>query len=399
MPAMGVRDWLFGSDLDSDELERGVLEDTIAAAIAQRASTFTLEEALALPPIARAVDIIVSLGSSFAAQEYTAGSSSPDQPRVIRRPDPFRSRQEWQSQVLWELVTEGEAFLLLGSWLEGYPSHAIVLPAGEVLVQHDSRRFLPTYTWRGRQLRHGVDIYHVSINRRAGQLHGRSVLKRALTYLGILAAAEEYAASSFASGGVPSTVLKVAGKLTRAEALELRQQWAESRRNATITGEPAVAGSGVDVIFPDVDPQRMQLTEARSQGATSVARLMGIPGPLLLAETSGASVTYSNVDAIADQVVKLTILPLYLAPVEAALSDLVPRTKAVRFPLGELTRADVSTRFNVYAQALGLGVLSVAEVRGLEGWPAAAAIDSPTYDPTPSISSDMSLVAQEVPAA
>jgi HK97 family phage portal protein len=376
--------------------QRGSLEDSIAAAIAARASTFSLAEALALPAIGRAVELLTSLGAGFAALEYTAGVASEYQPRIIRRPDPFRSRQEWQAQVLWELVTEGEAFLRLGSWLEGYPGHAIVLPHDEVQVSWDDRRFLPTYSWRGEELVHGRDIYHVAINRRAGQLHGSSVLRRSLHYLGILAAAEEFAASSFGSGGVPSTVLKVATKMTKAEAQALRTQWAESRRDATLGGEPAVAGYGIDPIFPDVDPQRMQLTEARSQGATTVARMMGVPGPLLLAETSGSSVNYSNVDAIADQVVKLTILPLYLAPVESALSDLVPRTKAVRYALSELTRADVSTRFAVYAQAITSGILTAPEARAFEGWPAAGPAAAQLYEPVPSLAQDGSLV--EVPA-
>ena len=402
---MNILDWLKGHDLQTtttdQPLQRGAIDDAIAAAVSQRQADFTMADALALPPIARAVDLIVSVGSTFQPVEYASGTASANQPRFVRRPDPFRSKQEFIAQTLLELVEEGEWFWLLGEWLDGYPSHAMVLPTDEVDVRWDDRRFLPVYTWRGRTLVHGKDIYHGAINRRAGELHGRSVLKSALPYLAVIDAAEAYAASSFGSGGVPSTVLKTMANLTKDEADKLKKQWAASRQASTLTGEPAIASGGIDPVFPDIDPMKMQLNEARSYGAVTVARLMGIPGPLLLAETQGSSITYQNVDAVVNLLTKVTILPRYLSPIEAALADLVPRTKTVRFNLMELVRADIGVRAGVYKELIDAGVLLPEEARAFEGWPLTPPPinDTPMFDPTPAGATDASLMSKsEVPS-
>jgi HK97 family phage portal protein len=387
--------------VDEPVLERGAIEDAIVAAIRQRQSSFTLAEAVALPPLARAIDLITTIGATFSPVEYTGGTASVEQPRFLRQPDPYRTRVEWLSMVLLELVEEAECYLLLGESIEGYPSHALVLPHDEVGVDWDSRRFQPVYEWRGRTLVHGTDIWHLALNRRAGQLHGRSIIREALPYLATVAAAEEFAALSFGSGGIPTTVLRVATKMTEDEAKRLKAQWASSRADSARTGEPAVLSGGIEAIFPDRDPETMQLAESRSAGAAIVARLMGIPGPLLLAETSGASITYTNVDTVVNLLAKMTVVPKYLGPIEAMFSALVPRTKAVRFSLAELNRADVATRFNVYAQAISSGVMLPEEVRAFEGYPPTPPPinRTPTYDPAPNVTSDTSLVTlAEVPA-
>jgi HK97 family phage portal protein len=398
-----IFDWLFPSDpgsFERAEVVTGPIEDAIAAAIRDRAASFLLRDALALPPVARGIDLITTIGASFAPIEYTDGAASPIQPRFIRQPDPFRTRQDWLSMLLLELVTEAEAFLLLGEWLEGYPSHAIVLPHDEVGIGWDDRRFQPVYEWRGRTLVHGQDIWHVAINRRPGELHGRSVLRDALPYLATVAAAEEFAALSFGSGGVPTTVLRVANRMTQDEAKALKASWANSRADSALTGEPAVLSGGIEAVFPDRDPQSMQLQEARGYGATVVARLLGIPAPLLLAETSGASITYANVAAVVALLAKMTIVPKYLGPVEAALSAIVPRTKAVRFSLSELLRADVATRYSVYGQAITSGIMSAEEIRALEGMAPTPPTRQPAYDPAPNVVTDATIVAKsEVPVA
>lgn len=384
-----------------DLLQRGQIEELIALAVSERQATFTMADALAMPPVARAVDLIASLGSSFGLIEYTGGTASSEQPRIVRRPDPFRTRQEYLSMLLLDIVTEGESYVLTGSRREGYPEYAMVIPHDEVEVEPDRRQFLPTYAWRGRRLILGQDILHLAINRRAGELHGHSVLRAALPYLATIDAAEAYAAASFGSGGVPQTVLEVVNKMTEDEAKKLKLAWATSRASSTITGEPAVISGGIKATFPGVNPQDMQLQAARSYGATTVARLLGIPAPLLHVETSGATITYTNELAAIDSFVKATLAPRYLAVIEQAMADLVPRTKTVRFNFNELLRADIATRATVYQTLIAAGVMTTEEARLSEGYPPAPPpINRFTqYEPTPALESDSSVIpASEVPA-
>jgi hypothetical protein len=77
----------------------------------------------------------------------------------------------------------------------------------------------------------------------------------------------------------------------------------------------------------------------------------------------------------------VTVQPLYIAPLEAALSDLLPRTSAVRFELGELNRLDVRGRLEAYQLAVGLGILEPEAIARMEGFSANRA---PTaFSPTP----------------
>jgi phage portal protein BeeE len=112
------------------------------------------------------------------------------------------------------------------------------------------------------------------------------------------------------------------------------------------------------------------MAQTRASAATEVARLLGIPAPLLLVETSGSTITYQNSQAALTQLYRETLAPTYLDPIQLAWSDLTPRTQSVRFDLRELLAADVVTRSQVEQAYIAMGVLDPTEVRVLEGWPA-----------------------------
>jgi phage portal protein BeeE len=221
----------------------------------------------------------------------------------------------------------------------------------------------------------------------AGEPHGHGPLSRSLDMLYPVWEAEQFAASFFTSGGIPEVVLKTAQELSHDEAEDLKRLWIGAV-NTTIR----VAASGIEPQFPGVDPQRAQLQEARSFGATVAATIFGIPAALLHVQTSGATITYTNPAGAVEEMVKATIAPRYLAPIEAAWSQLLASTRSVRFDLADMQRADIAARFDLYQKALGnqnLGVMpwmTVDEVRANEGWgplPAGTSDIAHQFDPVP----------------
>jgi HK97 family phage portal protein len=365
------------------EAEYDAFVETLYDLIEARQTGFTLTQALKLPPVIRGVQLIAGVGSSMLPLVYARGSAMPAQPRIVRKPDPFGTRYQFLYQTLEALVADqyGEAFWLLTDHDEaGYPQAAMVLPNGEVSVQWDSRRFLPRYFWRTRELIRDRDIKHIAPNRRPGELHGHGPVFDALDYLYPIHEAEEYASSFFSSGGMPLTVLKAAQTLTKQQVAQLKAQWVEQR---TSTAEPAVASGGIDVEFPGVNPEQSQMAEARGMGAAVVARILGIPAALLHVETSGATITYTNPAGALEELVKSTIVPLYLTPVEQAWSELVPPTMAVRFELGDLQRADIAGRFAIYQQGIASGIMTAEEARAYEGWSTTNTETGHTFDPEP----------------
>lgn len=378
---MGFIDWLIGSDERKRTAPVSNVAELIYEMLEERLGEFSVTEAMRMPAVARGVQLICATGAAFTPLVYRDGVPQPQQPRIVSRPSPFQTRYEFVYQTLYSLVADGNAYWLLGDRdPDGYARTAIVLDPSEVLVAWDDRKLTEKITWRQRSLTVGFDVIHIALNRAPGDVLGRSPVRQGLPALSTIAAAEDYAASFFTSGGLPSTVLRSTTALTADEAAALKAQWINANKGPARA--PAVLSGGIDAEFPSVDPQKSQLQETRAYGATVVARMLGIPAPLLHVETSGATITYGNSAAAVDELVRSTLAPVYLSLIEAAWSDLVPSTSAVRFDTRELLRVDTVTRYNTYKTAIDAGFLGTDEVRRLEGWPTDIEM-GPLYMPTP----------------
>ena len=315
------------------------------------------------------IALVAGIGASLSPLAYRDGQVMAEQPSNVLRPDPFGTRYEFVWQTIASLFEHGCApWFLSGTDSAGFPSHITVIPHDELGHEWapNLRGLVRQYRWRGRILRDD-ELRMVTVGRRAGELCGRGVLKSILRYLEPVHMAEEWALAWFAAGGVPETfIMAKDGDLTAAEADAIRERYVE--RRTTHPGEPAVLPNTIGVQWPQIDPERAQLKESRAYGATIVARAAGIPAALLHVETSGASITYSNAMAAVDELVKATIGPSYLTPIEQAWSDLRPRPQVIRFDYKDIERADMQTRANIYETLIRAGVMSPEEPRAYEGW-------------------------------
>lgn len=355
--------------------------EALYEAIGERQATFSLNEALRLPAVNRGVALICSTAAQFNALAYRDGQVASVQPRIVVKPDYFNSRYDFIYQTVYGLVTKGNAFWKMGDFdpESGKPRTAMVVDPADVSVQWDERRILPVYTWRGVPMARNRDIKHISIGRRPGELLGRGPLGESLDALSVVADAEDFASGFFESGGIPMTVLKAIASLAPGEAEEAKRQYMAGR----VYGEPAVMSQGWELMFPSTDPQKAQMQEARAYGATIVARLLGIPAPLLHVETSGSTIVYQNTASAIENLTKVTVQPQYLAPIEQAWSDLVPSTQVVRFDLGELMRTDINGRMEVYKNAIDSGIMTAQEARAFEGWGPLETEASHSFDAVP----------------
>lgn len=95
--------------------------------------------------------------------------------------------------------------------------------------------------------------------------------------------------------------------------------------------------------------------------------MFGMPGKLLEYAMSGSSLTYENVGDLMTEFARTTLAPLYLTPIEEAITDFVVRRRTVRFDLGELQRADPRTRFDIHKIAIDSGIYDAAYAAMSEG--------------------------------
>jgi HK97 family phage portal protein len=380
----------------------GALEDAIAEQIAFRTAEFSLADALQMPAVIRGVQLICSLIAQFEPRAYRGGVPLDEQPALLTQPAPFGSRYQFYYQTVYSQLamdgsarTGGDAYWWIAERDDlGTPRQLVVLDPAEVAIEWDAKRFMPVYHWRGKPMNAGdvrnesTNLVHLTIGRDPGELHGRSPLIAGLEALAVVDAAERYAMGYFYTGGVPSVAILAKGKGSPEEAARLKAQYMAAHAGPEPT--PAVFFQGntgdLQLEYPPTDAQKAQLQESRAYGATITARLLGIPAALLHVETSGATITYVNSGGVLDEFVRTTAMPVYLAPLEGYLSAMVPRTQRVRFDTAELYRIDVAGRVNVYAAAIGAGIMQPAEARVLEGWPVDGPIESnPALGATPPV--------------
>jgi HK97 family phage portal protein len=323
-----------------------------------------------IPAVSRARSMIVSLVAELELVAWRDGFPMTDQPRIVTRPQPGSTRDSFLGSIAGELFDHSSAYLWVpatGRNATGYPDTAVVLPFDDVAVSWDESGLFRRYRWGDRDLVAGRDLIHVELpGRRPGELLVPSKFDTNADALDRILAAELYAADWFSNGAVPSVVLKFAGPMNGKDAKDAKAQWIANH----VDHSPGVVGQGWDVQEFGGNPESSQLLETRRAGVLEVARIWGIvPAELLLAELGGSSLTYQNVEAMLDTFVRVTGQPEYLSPIEAAMSDLVPSTQAVRFDLAELFRLAEADRIRVEAEAIAAGIYTLPEVRRGHGLP------------------------------
>jgi phage portal protein BeeE len=380
-----VRRWWSGRPSESD------LEGRLA--YEQTSRELGTGDYRSIPAVGRARSMIVSLVGELEPVAWRGGfplpepPEGPGQPAIVRRPQPGSTRDAFLGSIAGELFDHSNAYLWIpetGRNSAGFPDTAVVMPFERVSVSWDESRLFRRYfdNERSLWLTPGRDLVHVELpGRRPEELLVPSKFDANADALDRILAAEFYAEDWFSNGAVPSVTLKFAGVLNAKDANAAKAQWVENHRDHS----PGVLGQGWDLTETGGNPESSQLLETRARGVLEVARIWGIvPAELLLAELGGSSLTYQNVAAMLDTFMRVTGQPEYLSPIEAALSDLVPATQAVRFDLGELFRLAESERVRVEAEAIGAGILTLPEVRRGRGLPVESAPRvPPELAPTP----------------
>ena len=189
------------------------------------------------------------------------------------------------------------------------------------------------------------------------------VVEKHALELGMARQAVNYGSGMFRSG-VPAGFLKTSQpNFTKDQADALKARWLEAhggdRRSI------AVLNATTDFEPLSMSPVDMALVQSRQMSLTDIANAFGVP-VYMLGGTDGGSNTYSNAESRNQDFVRFSLLP-WATAVEDLLSSLPPLGEHVEVGFGGLLRADTTTRYGAYSQALSDGWITVDEVRLLEG--------------------------------
>ena len=319
------------------------------------------EDAMTIAAVYRAVAILSTLIRQMPFQVTRNGEAVDS--RLASRPDIQVSLQDFLEQTTKSLLLHGNAYWLASRGSDDEIVNLTVIREDAVTVIDDNRGRSPIprprYDIGGSNVTR--DISHLRLNTNPGEVMGYGPLQSCQPDIAAMLKLRQYADAYF-EVGQPVGVLSSEQFLNQEQANDYREAWHEVMSKRTI----AVLGAGLEYKNIWTDPKNAQFVENVQSAVTNIARLFGIPTMLLASGIDGTSLTYANLTELNQSMVQTTLNQIVL-PIEAALTDVLPRGQEARLKLDSLLRGDIDSRITAYQALVGMGVMSAEEVRKAEG--------------------------------
>ena len=323
------------------------------------AQTATREQAMSVPSVARARNIICSTIGSLPLETYNHFTKEHLDPnRVIMQPDPRIAGSAIYAWIAEDLLFHGVAY---GQVLDAYAASDNSRVRAWTRVAPDR----VTYNLNANQTEitsYMVDGMHVPATGIMSLIVFSGLDEGVLNRAGrtIRAAQElEKAAELYAKEPVPTMVLKSNGTNLAPERItKLLESWKIARN----TRATAFLNADVELTALGFDPQKLQLNEARQYLATELARAVGIPASFLSAELT--SQTYSTTVMERKALIDFSLRNI-ITPIEQRLSmaDFVPNGVEVRFDIDDFLRGSALERAQVYEILNRIGAMSIEQIQ------------------------------------
>jgi phage portal protein BeeE len=347
----------------------------------------SVREALGVPAIHRAVVIISSTTGMLSVQAYRNGVLMEEPPRLVTRPNPYETPGAFYGGTAGDMAKYGEFVWWIASKDADDLAAALVrVPLNELTVEENpDNRLMPKYKWgtktgtRYSGANPAGRFVHVKYPlAEPFALRGEGPLQLCGVANSVAVESQNWAGNFYGEGGHPATVIKKAGILSAtlldpvtmlpdpdgvSEADILRNQVIGRSNNTAM-----VIDDTIDSIeFKSPNTVGAQMLDARQFNNGDAAREYGIPGPLLEYQQQGSSLTYQNRTDLKGHLLEMCLMPLYLEPIEQAMSDLLTRSTVARFNVKGFLRADIKTRFEVHGIAIDKGIYDPAYAQREEG--------------------------------
>lgn len=204
-------------------------------------------------------------------------------------------------------------------------------------------------------------------------INGLSLVKQARDAIGLAFSAELAAGRLFKNGAFITGGLKHPGKLSDPAYERLKESLAD-KEGAENAGKRLILEEGMDYVEFSGSAKDAQMTELRKMQVEEIARVTGVPRPLLMVdETSWGS----GIQALGQFFVQYALNPWFEAWQQAAERSLLTEEEAgrlsIKFNPGALLRGSTKDQGDFFAKALGSGGqpgwMSPNEVRRLNDMP------------------------------
>lgn len=328
------------------------------------------DRAMGLPGVGRGVDLVADVIASLTP-ESVKNLHDPvrpvltlPRPPILTDPDPqWHGRSAWAAAAARSLQLHGNAFADKTRDVDrlGYPTSLPLIHADRVAWERSARAGYVGKVYSVTDPESGArreleadEMWHPAVNVAPGSRMGVGLLHRYQDTLRLIAAVEQ-ATYVVMRDGKPVGVLSMDADM---DVDELRES-----KDAFIAG---VRRDGIAALvkaqFDQVgwNAQDLALVPAREFNLRLASDMTGVT-PYLLGVPSESRV-YSNSESEWGNFVRVTV-NRYLGPIQDATTKCVPRGQVVRYNTDDLTRPDAKTRWENHQIAVGMGAMTVDEVR------------------------------------
>lgn len=356
---MKFRDLLVGAPVMPAPIEAAsaylpLNEQNIYGGYFSTATVATRDEAMAIPTIARARNIICSSVASFEIDVWQKSTGTKiDPPRVINQPDPRVPGANVWSWIAEDLLFFGFAYLrVTDRYAEDGRVRAAerIAPARVTVRTNAEGNEIVGYYIDGRSVPN-EDI-KVFMGMDEGLLNRAGQTLKAGAWL-------ERVALTYAREPAPLTVLKSSGTAMPGDRIRaVLDAWSKARK------ERSTAFLNADVVIEKLgfNPSEIQLNEARQYIALELSRAIGIPAWFLSSDPQ--SNTYSNAVNQRRDLIDYSLRPM-MTVIEQRLSqnDFLPSGQYARYDLDDFLRGNPLERAQVYQILNGIGAMTIDEIR------------------------------------
>lgn len=216
------------------------------------------------------------------------------------------------------------------------------------------------------------DVFHLRGISLDG-LNGLSLVKQARDAIGLALSAELAAGRLFKNGAFVGGMLKHPGKLSDVAFDRLKASMAE-KEGAENAGKTLIGEEGLDFVQFGQNARDAQMTELRKMQVEEIARVTGVPRPLLMVDDTSWG---SGIEALGRFFVQYALGPWFEAWQQAAerslLTDAEKDRYSVKYNPAALLRGSTKDQADFFAKALGMGGapgwMTPNEVRDLQDLP------------------------------
>jgi HK97 family phage portal protein len=213
------------------------------------------------------------------------------------------------------------------------------------------------------------EVFHLKDRHGDDETYGISRIQRAAGAFGAQQALARFTGSMWRNGVHPSGVVQAEGKVTAEQASHLSDGFRHAFSGPSNSAKAMILDQGLKWQSLSVSPEDAELLASRRFSVEEIARIYGCPPPIIGDYTHN---TFTNAETAGRWFATFTLGP-WVRKLESEIARSVftereRQTHVIEFDMSALLRGDPGERWASHKIAVENGILSVDEIREIEGF-------------------------------